>query len=186
MKSADDKLARHTEAAHHPWIILGIDPGKTSGWAIYDATRNLAVSSGEFTGDALPSEAVPITVSVCVVEVPVGQGPTYPDVVRAGVVAGQLHERLRSVMETHFLERLAIRQRLTTAVHGIFRVTNDPTAWRAVKLILCGREDCDLRGSKKLGREPGPLAHVKGKDARAALAAAVAWTLPAHIPTQAP
>ena len=158
-------------------VILGIDPGKQSGWAIFEVTDLTAVAAGEFEGDDLFPDAMPQEARNyhhVVVEVPVGQGPTYPDVVRTGVVAGKLIERF----DAEEIERLAVRRRLTHAIHNVFRVTNDTTAWRAVKLILHGSEDADRRGSKKDKRPPGPLAHIKGKDARAALAAAVAWTLP--------
>lgn len=149
--------------------ILGIDPGETSGWCLYDCQSERVLSSGEFAqhniGPARLYEKEPDHI---VVERPKGQGPTFPQVVECGIVFGRIVERLTCNDYTpHELFRYQIRKALQEATHGTVRVTNDASVWAALKL-LHGGDEC----AKKNGQLYGVKSH-----GRAALAVAVAWSL---------
>lgn len=144
-------------------LILGIDPGATTGWCAYDAVRRSAVASGCFPRDEVPHGWPP---DIVVIERPVAHGPTRPEVVECARIEGMLFERFSGVKPTHELTRLQVRQRLQAALHGTIRVFNDSTVWAAV---------VQLHG----GAAAAKIAFPKVKShARAALAVAVAWTLP--------
>lgn len=149
-------------------MILGIDPGETTGWTLYDEVNKRAVKSGEFERHAVDS-AVPVDY-VAVIERPVAHGPTRPQVVECAYIAGRLSQLFRTLCPINYeMTRLQVRQRLQLATHGVVRVRNDATVWAALK-ILHGGDD----SAKKGGALHGVKAH-----GRAALAVAVAWTLPA-------
>lgn len=165
--------------------ILGIDPGATSGWCIYrcgDAVVSVD-AAGEFAEDrmlqAIEASRWPF-LDAAVIERPVGQGPTRPQVVDCAWVAGQLWRDMLHMLgseKCHFLTRLQIRQVLTSACHGVVRVTNDATAWAA--LVAMHGDGSDRKPKRKKGvviDQGGVLGSVTGH-ARAALAAAVAWNL---------
>lgn len=149
-------------------MILGIDPGETTGWTLYDEVNKRAVRSGEFERHFWDvSVAVDWPV---VIERPVAHGPTRPQVVETAYIAGRLSQLFWTLCPLRYeLTRLQVRQRLQLATHGVVQVKNDATVWAALK-ILHGGDDSAKRG--------GALYGVKAHG-RAALAVAVAWTLPA-------
>lgn len=145
--------------------ILGIDPGVKSGWAIYDSVSRGVVDGGEFDEFALPEFSH--RVDVAVLERPVGMGPTRPQMVHCGYVAGRLAERMRRFVRSEELTRLQVCQGLTAAMYGQILVRNDATVWAALK---------HLHGGEQAGKKGGPLFGVKSHG-RAALAVAVALSL---------
>lgn len=158
-------------------LILGIDPGsKTTGWCLYD-TQNFVRSCGEFTGSELSDEAWDAVYKAdhIAVERPVGQGPTRPDMVETGIVAGILFERVGCASK--WITRLEVRKTLQAAVHGTIQVRNDATVWAA--LVAYFGHDSDRKPKRKKGvviDQGGQLGEVKGH-ARAALAVALAFWL---------
>lgn len=155
-------------------MILGIDPGETTGWALYDRKMRRAVGSGEFERYTLSNEVIDRYLEgvfeAVVIERPVAHGPTRPQVVECAYVTGRLFQTfLKWHSAASQLTRLQVRQRLQLATHGVVQVKNDATVWAALK-ILHGGDDSAKRG--------GALHGVKAHG-RAALAVAVAWTLPA-------
>ena len=163
--------------------ILGVDPGTTSGWCVYDTEARCAVASGQFVehefiaaGRELVTGADLRTVfdfvDLAVVERPKGYGPTRPQVVDCAYVAGRIVQKLIAArIETAELERREVCRRLTDAMFGEVRVRNDATAWAAL-LALHGGEAAAEKG--------GPLYGVRSHG-RAALAVAVAWALGAQV-----
>lgn len=152
-------------------IVLGIDPGATTGWCVYDSEAKRVVASGKFAewdSDSVPDSAL-IGGDAAVVERPKGYGPTRPQLVDCGYVCGRIVERLRfryTAPRVHELTRLEVCKTLTEATHGEVRVRNDATAWASLKLLH--GDGCDKKG--------GALYGVKSHE-RAALAVAVAWAI---------
>ena len=158
--------------------ILGIDPGAKTGWCVYDNDHKRVLGSGEFQEFYAHSACPPVVehlrritnFNYAVVERLVPHGASYPQVVEAAYVAGRLVERVSKWSDVVVeLARHEIRGRLQAATHGAVRVKNDATVWAALKLLH--GDGCDKKG--------GSLYGVKSH-ARAALAAAVAFTLPAE------
>lgn len=160
-------------------ILLGLDPGATTGWCAYDSVGRRVVASGSFPEDKIADEVRDYVYGcgAIVIERPVAHGPTRPEVVECARIEGMLFGRLRLVTPTHELTRLQVRQRLQAELHGTIRVVNDATVWAA--LVLLHGEGSDRKPRRKKGQvtEPGgALGGVTGH-ARAALAVAVAWAL---------
>ncbi len=168
--------------------ILGVDPGATSGWCVYDSEERRVVVSGQFAthdivsaGNELVSMAglcrMPIAhVDLAVVERPKGYGPTRPQVVDCAYVAGRLVQKLIAArVHTGELERREVCRRLTDAMFGEVRVRNDATAWAALLA---------LHGGDAAAKKGGPLYGVRSHG-RAALAVAFAWSLPSGIQVEA-
>jgi hypothetical protein len=161
--------------------ILGIDPGQTTGWCLYDAEARRVVECGHGAGVEV-LQKFHGRMDLCdavVLERPKGYGPTYPQVVDAAYVCGYLAAVLSDDggKAPHELVRRDVCTILTDATHGVIRVKNDTTAWAA--LVLLHGEGSDRKPKRKNGVvvEPGgPLGEVKSH-ARAALAVAVAWHL---------
>lgn len=161
--------------------ILGIDPGATTGWCLYD-TAGHVVDCGTFReADFL---AIPGTVfgkvDAAVLERPVAHGPTRPQVVDCAWIAGQLWRDAQGILgreRCHLLTRLDVRQRLTAATHGVARVVNDSTAWAALVLLHGEGSDRKPRTRKGVVVEPGGPLGMVTSHARAALAVAYAWHL---------
>ena len=151
--------------------ILGLDPGTKTGWCVYDTDTRSAVAGGEF-----PEWRQDIDtgrVDAVVLERPRGQGPTFPQVVEAGIVFGYLlrwAEQKWSVVD--WLYRLDVKRALRDATMGEITPHNDTTVWAALKMLHGGHE-CDRKASKKLG-PAGPLGNISSH-ARAACAVAYAW-----------
>lgn len=168
--------------------ILGIDPGATTGWCVYSTETRRAIECGAFCGHDYGGTSLDLAlhepgIGAIAIERPKGYGPTRPQLVDCGYVAGRLVERLarcRSIYPSGVLEltRLEVCKALTAAVHGQINVRNDATAWAAL-LLLHGGDDAGRKARTKKGVEiepAGALGIVTGH-ARAALAVAVAWSL---------
>lgn len=150
-------------------LILGIDPGATTGWCFYNSEARAVIASGQFPEyeiAGLPTEAIAAT---AVVERPKGYGPTRPQLVDCGYVCGRIVEALQGPMEmeTYEMLRLDVCRALTDAMHGVMRVRNDATAWAAL---------LELHGGPLAAKKGGPLYGVKSHG-RAALAVAVAFAM---------
>lgn len=181
-------------------IILAIDPGKTVGWAQYSLEQSRPIASDNYevgclSGDGLdsrlPHPELLAPPDYIVIERPVGQGPTRPEMVDCGIVAGELWANVREMwpqVPRRWLQRAHVRRHLQEAVYGTISVRNDSSVWAAV--VSLHGEGSDRRGRKgtkqDLPVEPGPLAGVTSH-ARAAVALAVAfglrhglWTPPAQ------
>ncbi len=156
-------------------LILGVDPGETTGWCVYDSDKKAAAPGmvAETCDVDLWPELLTVGLpsgTTAVVERPVPQGFTRPQVVECAWIAGRLRERLELALAftTSDLTRLDVRRRLQAATNGVIQVKNDATVWAALKL---------LHGGESAAKKGGPLYGVTGH-CRAALAVAVAWTLP--------
>lgn len=162
-------------------LILGVDPGETTGWCVYDRDAKESCASGVFDSFMVPTnwmngdawgdrDDVDYELPLAVLERPVAHGPTRPQVVECAYTAGRLFTILESdcALDIHELTRLEVRRRLQTATNGVIQVKNDATVWAALKL---------LHGGEGAAKKGGPLYRVTGH-CRAALAVAVAWTLP--------
>lgn len=170
-------------------MILGLDPGATTGWCLYNPVTRRAIECGEFEGHEYGGTAFDLVLHGAgsgalhvVIERPKGYGPTRPQMVDCGWVGGRLAERVSRreslhPREVHELTRMEVCKILTAAMHGALNVRNDATAWAA--LIDLHGEQAGLKAQRKKGVEiapAGPLGIVTGH-ARAALAVAVAWSL---------
>ena len=149
-------------------IVLGIDPGATTGWCMYDTEARRVLEAGQFDGYDVPlrgpDEPIP---DVIVLERPKGYGPTRPQLVDCGYIAGRLVERAGRIRDVYELTRLDVKKTLTAATLGEINVRTDATAWAALKL---------LHGGDDSAKKGGPLYGCKAHE-RAALAVAVAWVL---------
>lgn len=159
--------------------IIGIDPGsKTFGWCELD-TETRAVRGWETNVEGAITWARVVSNDVVVIELPVAQGPTRPDVVEASRWAGVVEGILlaRGPAEPEVMRRIDVRKTLTEATHGTIHVKNDATAWQALCELWGKGSDKKPKKSKgKVVEAGGPLGEVKGH-ARAALAVAVAWAI---------
>lgn len=145
-------------------MILGLDPGETTGWCLYDSEANRATASGVFEGAAHPINLGDAANRI-VIERVKGYGASYPAVVEAAYVCGRLVGRFPDCIE---MTRKDICKRLTAEMYGQLTVRNDRTAWAALK---------ELHGGESSWRKGGPLYGVRSHG-RAALAVAVAYSLP--------
>lgn len=162
-------------------LVLGVDPGKKTGWCSYDTEHRWAVAAGEFPNWEIDIGDRCANPDAVVLERPKGQGPTFPDVVEAGIAFGWLlrwfEARLPNV---HWIYRYDVKSALRDATLGEVLPTNDRGVWAALKM-LHGGDNADRVASKK-NPLAGPLAKCRanGKlttDTQAALAVAVAWDL---------
>lgn len=150
-------------------LILGLDPGATSGWVLYDAEAKRVVDCGTFKETNAPQELVDdLRHDYCVIERPVAYGPTRPQVVDCAWHAGQL----AIVMQAIPMTRREVKQLLTEATNRDVRVVDDASAWAA--LVLLHGEGSDQKPTKK--REGGCIGRVTSHE-RAALALVVAWAI---------
>lgn len=156
-------------------LVLGLDPGATTGWCLYDTEAKRVVEAGKFRGVEYSSEmsAAVSRAKAVVVEKPVAYGPTRPDVVECAWVAGILWHRFGS----EFMTRREVKQILTDATNRDVRVVDDASAWAA--LVLLHGEGCDAKPSKKNG-PGGSIGRVTSHE-RAALALVVAWAMHAGV-----
>lgn len=158
--------------------ILGIDPGMTTGWVLYDDLDRRVLHSGQFRGHEhdVPDEVM-FMADIIVIERPVAHGATRPQVVDCAFIAGRLCGELGQIQEECLLTRREVCKILTDAcsLPTEDRVRNDATAWAALKLLH--GPDCDRRPRRKAGKvvDPGGcIGGVKSHE-RAALAVAVAY-----------
>lgn len=160
-------------------IVLGLDPGATTGWVAYDAVARRVIDSGEFREHHLPRDLFDIGPREIAIERPKGYGPTRPQLVDCGIVFGRIlgEFEFTTGWVVHELTRHEVCKILTDATHGEVRVRNDSTAWAA--LVLLHGEGSDRKPKRKKGvvvETGGAIGSVTGH-ARAALAVAVAWSL---------
>lgn len=151
-------------------IVLGIDPGATTGWCAYDGEGRRALASGCFRDyrvdhDVMVRARMPNV--VVVIERPKGYGPTRPELVDCGYVCGRLAEQFDMVNAPAEITRIDVKNALRTATHGEVPVKNDSGVWAALLL---------LHGGESAAKKGGPLHGVRSHG-RAALAVAVAWCL---------
>jgi hypothetical protein len=147
--------------------ILGIDPGVTSGWCLYDDATRRVLDRGQFAGHTL--QDVPcLAPTAVVIERPQGYGVTRPQMVDCGYVTGRIVEAMVRLRGQGVLEltRREVKLALSEATQRDVVVTDDATAWAALKLLH--GDLCDKKG--------GALHGVKAHE-RAALAVAVAFAL---------
>jgi hypothetical protein len=170
-------------------IVLGVDPGsRFTGWCLYDSERRRALHAGQYE-ERLSLRLLDICAKLAprpdgvVIERPRGHGLSQVQVVETGIEFGWLMAKL-SVLDSEggtpfWIYRNDVRKRLQAAMHSEFRVRDDKTAWQA--LCLLHGEGSDYKGRTKRGvlvDQPGAIGVCAGH-ARAALAVAVAFHLPA-------
>lgn len=165
--------------------IIGVDPGATTGLVCYHPDTHRVEMARSLITSALDSassfaalgrvlaewKGVLIDAKVHVVlEQPRGYGATRPEVVDSAFVAGLAFAAARAYPEWACitLERRHVTAQLSIATRHAIRVTNDKTAWQAVKL---------LHGLDPVARLPRDhtLASVKDHE-RAALAVVVSYS----------
>lgn len=154
--------------------VLGIDPGKATGWCVYDAAAARVIDAGTFAEADIPPTLIDswrgLAVTAAGIEQPKGYGPTRPQVVDCAWVAGQLFADVRRAFGCTPLERITIRRALRDAVQNVINVRDDASVWAAL-VMLHGDGSGDKRTK---GREGGAIGAVSSHE-RAALA--VAWTV---------
>lgn len=160
--------------------ILGIDPGKKTGWALYDSMAKRVAATWTADGAAFPSGVDEIRhLDAVVIERPMGYGATHPAVVDAAWVAGQLYSGASVFLcNVHQLTRIEVKNILRTATMGEFTMQKTNDVWAALKW-LHGGEKADEKPKRKKGVQVssgGPLGHASGHE-RDAVAVAVAWWL---------
>ncbi len=163
-------------------IILGIDPGATTGWCLYDSGDRHVIASGSDRDIGVVAElhhAMLLEhVDDIAIERPKGYGPTRPQVVDCAYVCGWIAATLDAHgFEVHELVRRDVCAILTDAVHGVVRVKNDATAWAALVLLHGEGSDRKLKKRKGVVVEEGGAIGGVTSHARAALAVAVAFAL---------
>lgn len=155
-------------------IVLGVDPGATTGWCLCRTNQvgMMVMGNGHFPKHEVDDELrgmlderLHLQVAI---ERPVAHGATYPQVVEAALTAGRLIEKFARHFTVVELTRQEIRARLQLACNGAIRVKDDASVWAALKALHGGDSS-----AKKGGKLYGVRSH-----ARAALAAAVAFGLP--------
>ncbi len=148
--------------------VLGIDPGTQTGWVHYDGAEHRVLAHGQVVEHMVPLCGPEFDQCIAVVERPKGYGPTRPQLVDCGYVAGRIVQKLIGArIETVEMTRLEVCKALSESSHGEVRVRNDATAWAALLL---------LHGGEQSAKKGGPLHGVRAHE-RAALAVAVAWWL---------
>lgn len=160
-------------------IVLGLDPGATTGWCVYDSEQRRAIAGGEFPEHLADFGDYNGRVDVVVIERPKGQGPTLPQMVECGITFGRLMQwACGKWPNVHELLRYEIKSLLGKATLGEVTVRTDATAWAALKLLH--GDGCDAKARTRKGAEvspPGAIGVLKGSHQRAALAVAVAWAI---------
>ena len=96
--------------------ILGIDPGATTGWCVYDTDTRRVVARGLYDGhDTVVLQPSGSVANVAVLERLVPHGASYPQVVEAAYVAGRIAGELRPAIQVHELTRAEVRRILQEA-----------------------------------------------------------------------
>jgi len=165
-------------------IVLAVDPGsKMTGWCLYDSFAKRAVEAGEveasFDLDLCMEMLRPAILAGCtryVIEKPVGQGPTRPEMVATGVMAGWYFATINQLAHKPvFITRQEVKRALSLATHNEIRVINDATAWAALVNIHGEGSDCKARVKKGVEIAPAGAIGICRGHAKAALAVAVAF-----------
>lgn len=146
-------------------LVLGIDPGASTGWCVYDTQSGRAVWSSTTREAAIPDDLHDHERAA--IERPRGYGPTRPQVVDCAWIAGVLSATVahRTGVQVVPIERKDVRRQLTEATLGVVSVRTDATAWAAL---------CLTHGGDQAGKRGGKLHGVKSHE-RAALALAYAY-----------
>lgn len=154
--------------------LLGIDPGATTGWCLYDPQARRVVDRGTFEKFHVPEELIQRIRNGgvrCVVESfdDVHAG-IYPQTVHAAEVLGRIEERILCLagQEPGRITRFDVKRTLHNWIMGEWPVQKDRDVWAAL-LKLHGGIDAAKKG--------GPLHGAKAHE-RAALAVVVAYSLP--------
>jgi hypothetical protein len=148
-------------------MLLGIDPGATTGWCLYNTEQRRVEDCGDFRGTDLPDgckAAAERCDHVIIESLHEPRGGIYPAVVVAGITQGHI-ERQLILYGVQRITRHEVKMLLTEAVHREPVVQKDKHAWEALLV---------LHGGDKAAKKGGPLHGVKSHQ-RAALAAVVAW-----------
>lgn len=160
-------------------LILGLDPGATTGWCLYDTEGRRVIDCGTFErwycadmANAISRNKVEHVIIESVVP---ARGGIYPQTVEAALIQGHLEEFIecRLVNAPHRMTRGDIRKTLSTAVHRDPVVVNDKTAWQALAILHGPGSD---RRTTKKGGPGGSIGDVASHE-RAALAVTVAWAI---------
>lgn len=154
-------------------MILGIDPGATTGWCLYNTEQRRVEDCGDFRGTDLPDgckAAAERCDHVIIESLHEPRGGIYPAVVVAGITQGHI-ERQLLLYGVQRITRHEVKLLLTEAVHREPVVQKDSHVWQALQ-VLHG-PGSGLRKTKK--RQGGCIGMVSGTHQRAALAAVVAW-----------
>lgn len=164
-------------------LVLGLDPGATTGWCLYDTEAKRVVKCGAFEqwycaemADALCGVRFEHVVIESIVP---ARGGIYPQTVEAALIQGHLEEFVENSMlfKPQRITRGDIRKALSAAVHHDPLVVNDKTAWQA--LVALHGDDSGRKTTKKCG--PGGAIGDVSSHERAALAAVVAWAMHAGV-----
>lgn len=162
-------------------ILLGIDPGKTTGWCAYDVEARTVIEGGEFPEHLVAWQGTMTKADAIVIERPrvfPGSPPAMGDCcITAGILWHKLMTLHRRV--PLWITRDEVRKRLTKATYGTIHVVNDATTWAALKQVH-GGEDSAKKARVKKGKIVAPAGAIGSitSHARAALAAAVASCTP--------
>ena len=160
-------------------IVLGIDPGGSTGWAVYDSELRRVTHCGEFPDHHHDIPASVGTIDVIVIERPKGRGPTFPQIVEEGITFGRLIAWAESKWERAYgMLRYEVKSALTTATLGEVTVKTKASVWEA--LVMIHGEGSGAKARTRKGVEvspPGALGLVAGAHQRDAVAVAVAWLL---------
>lgn len=165
-------------------MILAIDPGKVSGWTIYDEQQRRVVACGSFPRHRMPQELLD---RVLWVRSPIvfesledPRGNIFPAVVTAAIDEGRMREQVLAAtgIEPQCISRHDVKRTLSLAVHGEPVVKDDKTAWQA--LVALHGPGSDQKRTKD--RQEGCIGLVTGHE-RAALAVAVAWAIRQGVAT---
>lgn len=161
--------------------VLGIDPGATTGWALYDSEARRVLSRGTFPWHEFDEAHKSAVERACrlVIERPKGFHGSPGAVVDCGYVCGRIvgkYEAWRIVVNEMF--RHEVRATLQEATHGVVRVRDDATVWEAL-LMLHGGAAAGEKPRRRKGVEVSPGGAIGSvvEHERAALAVAVAWAL---------
>lgn len=147
--------------------LLGIDPGATTGWTLYNTELRRVEDCGDFRGTDLPDgckAAAERCNHVIIESLHEPRGGIYPAVVVAGITQGHI-ERQLILYGVQRITRHEVKMLLTEAVHREPVVQKDKHVWEALLV---------LHGGDKAAKKGGPLHGVMSHQ-RAALAAVVAW-----------
>lgn len=158
---------------------MGVDPGATTGWCLWDSESKTVAACGEFAKHLCSVEFI---VALDQTNLAVVEGFSdvhagiYPETVQPAVTCGRLLEFIeRRDIKCQEISRMETKRQLELAIRKEFRVLKDKDVWGALQL-LHGPGSADKPRVKK-GVEVTPggvLARVRDH-ARAALAVAVAW-----------
>lgn len=162
-------------------MILGIDPGKVTGWTLYNEAERRVVACGHFPRHQFSTEAWDHVLWSADGKIPVvfesleqPRGGIYPAVVLAAIDEGRMREQVLAStgIEPHVISRHDVKRTLSLAVHNEPLVRDDKTTWQA--LVALHGPGSDQKRTKD--KQEGCIGLVTGHE-RAALAVAVAWAI---------